>query len=311
MSLCKACKHQVLAFCIDSFRNVCFIVQEYEQENKPVDQYIQALRLILRDGVRTGNRTGIDTISHFGLQCRYPLADGFPLVTTKRVYLRGVVHELLWFLSGDTNVRYLQENNVNIWNEWADENADLGPIYGEQWRRFACVGPGAAESTGAPASPRTVDQIEALVQGIRETPDSRRLIVSAWNPGQVEAMALPPCHVLWQVRVVKGRLHLQFYQRSADMFLGVPFNIASYALLAHMLAHVTGNDVGDLVHSIGDAHIYTNHLEAVETQLARTPRPLPRVRIVRNVGSIFKFRYEDFAFDGYDPHPAIKAPVAV
>lgn len=261
-------------------------------------QYHAALREVLERGVRSSDRTGTGTISHFGMQVRYPLAEGFPLVTTKKLHLKSIVHELLWFLSGDTNIGYLKENGVSIWDEWADENGDLGPVYGQQWRRF----PGPAGD---------VDQVAKLVEGIRNTPDSRRLIVSAWNPGEVDAMALPPCHTLWQVRVLNGRLHLQLYQRSADMFLGVPFNIASYALLAHMLAHVCDLEVGDFVHTLGDAHIYLNHLEQVETQLARAPRALPRLNIIRDVGDIFSFRYEDFEFGGYDPYPLIKAPVAV
>ena len=269
-------------------------------------QYHDALRLVLSEGVRSTDRTGTGTISHFGIQCRYPLAEGFPLVTTKKLHLKSIVHELLWFLSGDTNVRYLQKNGVSIWDEWADETGDLGPVYGHQWRHYPTLTEGP---DGIVAG--EVDQIAKLVEMIRTTPDSRRLIVSAWNPGEVDAMALPPCHTLWQVRIAGGKLHLQLYQRSADMFLGVPFNIASYALLAHMLAHVTGYEVGDFVHTMGDAHIYLNHLEQVETQLARTPKALPTLRIGRDVGSIFDFRYEDFVFEGYDPDPAIRAPVAV
>lgn len=263
-----------------------------------MQQYHDALRVVLEQGVRVSDRTGTGTISHFGMQVRYPLGDGFPLVTSKKLHLRSIVHELLWFLAGDTNIRYLQANGVRIWDEWADEAGDLGPVYGSQWRRF----PGVAGP---------VDQIADLVRAIRETPDSRRLIVSAWNPGEVAQMALPPCHTLWQVRVLQGKLHLQLYQRSADMFLGVPFNIASYALLAHMLAHVCDLEVGDFVHTLGDAHIYLNHLDQVREQLGRDLRPLPRLRIGRQVGSIFEFKYEDFSFEGYDPHPAIKAPVAV
>ncbi|RVT85681.1 thymidylate synthase [Rhodobacteraceae bacterium CCMM004] len=272
-----------------------------------MQQYHDALRTVLERGVRSGDRTGTGTLSYFGVQCRYSMADGFPLVTTKKLHLRSIVHELLWFLSGDTNIRYLKENGVSIWDEWADAEGELGPVYGAQWRRFPTVerGPDGQIVAGA------VDQIARLVEAIAATPDSRRLIVSAWNPGEVDAMALPPCHTLWQVRVLDGRLNLQLYQRSADMFLGVPFNIASYALLLHMLAHVTGYEPGDFVHAIGDAHIYANHMDQVETLLARDPRPLPRLRLTREVGSIFDFRFEDFAFDGYDPHPAIRAPVAV
>ncbi|RYH02319.1 thymidylate synthase [Salipiger sp. IMCC34102] len=270
-------------------------------------QYLDALRLVRDTGLRSTDRTGTGTISHFGLQSRYPLTDGFPLVTTKKLHLKSIVHELLWFLSGDTNVRYLQDNGVSIWNEWADENGDLGPVYGHQWRHF----PDPRRADDGTVLLGEVDQIARLVEAIRTTPDSRRLIVSAWNPAEVDAMALPPCHTLWQVRIAGGKLHLQLYQRSADMFLGVPFNIASYALLAHMLAHVTGYAPGDFIHTMGDAHIYLNHLEQVDTQLARDPRPLPRLRITRDVSSIFDFRYEDFAFDGYDPAPGIRAPVAV
>ncbi len=263
-----------------------------------MQQYLDALRTVLDQGVQSTDRTGTGTLSHFGLQCRYPLADGFPLVTTKKLHLRSIIHELLWFLSGDTNIRYLKENGVSIWDEWADENGDLGPVYGAQWRAF-------------PTRHGEVDQIEKLLEAIQKSPDSRRLIVSAWNPGEVDDMALPPCHTMWQVRISGGKMHLQLYQRSADMFLGVPFNIASYALLLEMLAHVTGYEVGDFIHSIGDAHIYSNHMEQVATQLQRDTRPLPRLVIKRKVSSLFDFRYEDFEFEGYDPHPAIKAPVAV
>ncbi|WP_234853143.1 thymidylate synthase [Paracoccus everestensis] len=275
-------------------------------------QYHDALRMVLDQGHESTDRTGTGTISHFGLQCRYPLADGFPLVTTKKLHLRSIIHELLWFLSGDTNIRYLKENGVSIWDEWADENGDLGPVYGRQWRLFPKLVPSGQDSGGrALFFADHVDQIADLVQAIRKTPDSRRLIVSAWNPGDVPDMALPPCHTLWQVRILAGKLHLQLYQRSADMFLGVPFNIASYALLQVMLAHVTGYEPGDFVHSIGDAHIYSNHLDQVRTQLARTPKPLPQIRLRRDVASIFDFRYEDFEVLNYDPDPAIKAPVAV
>ena len=259
-----------------------------------MQQYHDALRTVLAQGIPSSDRTGTGTISHFGLQCRYSLADGFPLVTTKKLHIKSIIHELLWFLQGDTNIRYLNDNGVTIWDEWADENGDLGPVYGRQWRDFGGV-----------------DQIETLLDMIRRSPDSRRLIVSAWNPPDVPQMALPPCHTMWQVRILGGKLHLQLYQRSADMFLGVPFNIASYALLLVMLAHVTGYEPGDFIHSIGDAHIYSNHMEQVKTQLARDPRPLPTLRITRPVTSLFDFRYEDFEITGYDPHPAIKAPVAV
>lgn len=277
-----------------------------------VQQYHDALKWILEQGEESTDRTGTGTIAAFGQQSRYDLADGFPLVTTKKLHLRSIIHELLWFLSGDTNIRYLKENGVSIWDEWADENGDLGPVYGHQWRHFPALGEAAGGQGDAPLfKARSVDQIAELVENIRKTPDSRRLIVTAWNPGDVPDMALPPCHTLWQVRVLNGRLHLQLYQRSADMFLGVPFNIASYALLLEMLAHVTGYEVGTFVHTLGDAHIYSNHMDQVKTQLARAPKPLPKLRIKREVSSIFDFRYEDFEITGYDPDPHIAAPVAV
>jgi len=275
-------------------------------------QYHDALQTVLNHGEVSTDRTGTGTLSYFGLQARYPLADGFPLVTTKKLHLKSIVHELLWFLAGDTNIGYLTENGVSIWNEWADENGDLGPVYGSQWRRFPALSPTGESQNGQPTFfAHHVDQIENLINAIRKTPDSRRLIVSAWNPGEVDNMALPPCHTLWQVRIIGGKLHLQLYQRSADMFLGVPFNIASYALLLAMLAHVTGYEQGDFVHSIGDAHIYSNHMEQVKTQLARSPKPLPKLVIKREVSSIFDFTFDDFEFVDYDPDPAIKAPVAV
>jgi thymidylate synthase len=257
-------------------------------------QYLDALQHILDHGTPSEDRTGTGTLSVFGMQMRYDIAQGFPLVTTKKVHLKSIIHELLWFLSGDTNIRYLQENGVSIWNEWADSAGDLGPVYGKQWRDFGGV-----------------DQIVTLERMIRQNPDSRRLIVSAWNPADVPNMALPPCHTLWQVRVLGGKLHLQLYQRSADMFLGVPFNIASYALLAQMLAHVAGLEVGEFVHTMGDAHIYMNHMDQVREQLSRDPRPLPRMVLLRKPESVLDFRYDDFRLEGYDPHPAIKAPVAV
>ena len=272
-------------------------------------QYLSALQTVLDHGVRSTDRTGTGTISYFGMQCRYSLADGFPLVTTKKLHLRSIIHELLWFLAGDTNIKYLKDNGVSIWDEWADENGDLGPVYGHQWRHFPKVS--KTDDAQAKFLLGEVDQITNLVEMIRKTPDSRRLIVSAWNPGEVDQMALPPCHTLWQVRILDGKLHLQLYQRSADMFLGVPFNIDSYALLAVMLAHVTGYEPGDFVHTMGDAHIYLNHLDQVNEQLSRSPRPLPKVELARDVSSIFDFRYDDFSFPGYDPLPAIKAPVAV
>lgn len=277
-----------------------------------MQQYHDALRTVLELGEMSSDRTGTGTISYFGLQSRYRLADGFPLVTTKKLHIRSIIHELLWFLAGDTNIRYLNENGVTIWDEWADANGDLGPVYGRQWRAFPALEPAGLAQDGAPLyRAREIDQIAQLVEMIKKTPDSRRLIVSAWNPGDVPQMALPPCHTMWQVRVLNGKLHLQLYQRSADMFLGVPFNIASYALLLVMLAHVTGYEPGDFVHTLGDAHIYSNHMEQVKLQLSRTPKPLPSLRIKRQVSSIFDFRYEDFEITGYEPDPAIRAPVAV
>ncbi|GIT88998.1 thymidylate synthase [Roseobacter sp. OBYS 0001] len=277
-----------------------------------LQQYHDALRTILEFGEESTDRTGTGTTSYFGMQMRYRLSDGFPLVTTKKLHLRSIFHELLWFLSGDTNIRYLQENGVKIWDEWADENGDLGPVYGHQWRAFSA---GAQTGDVKDDEPlhigRGVDQVANLIDTIKSSPDSRRLIVSAWNPADVPRMALPPCHALWQVRVLNGRMHLQLYQRSADMFLGVPFNIASYSMLLVMLAHVTGYEPGDFVHTLGDAHIYNNHMDQVNLQLTRTPKPLPTLRINREVSSIFDFRYEDFEVIGYDPDPAIRAPVAV
>jgi thymidylate synthase len=277
-----------------------------------LQQYHDALRTVLDMGEVSTDRTGTGTISYFGLQSRYRLADGFPLVTTKKLHLRSIIHELLWILSGDTNIRYLHDNGVTIWDEWADANGDLGPVYGHQWRAFPELVPTDEVKDGAPLYlGGGVDQVAQLVEMIKTRPDSRRLIVSAWNPADVPRMALPPCHTLWQVRVLGGRLHLQLYQRSADMFLGVPFNIASYALLLTMLAHVTGYEPGDFVHTIGDAHIYSNHMDQVRLQLSRTPKALPRLRITGQVRSIFDFRYEDFEVAGYAPDPAIAAPVAV
>jgi thymidylate synthase len=246
-------------------------------------QYLDLLRHALETGVRKSDRTGTGTLSLFGHQMRFDLAEGFPLVTTKKLHLKSIVHELLWFLSGDTNIRYLKDNGVRIWDEWADENGDLGPI----------------------------DQIRNVVEQIRRNPDSRRLIVTAWNPADVEKQALPPCHCLFQFYVAEGRLSCQLYQRSADIFLGVPFNIASYALLTMMMAQVTGLKPGDFVHSLGDAHLYANHVEQAAMQLAREPRPLPVMKINPDVHSIFDFVYDDFALEGYDPHPHIKAAVAV
>ncbi|MEZ5725454.1 MAG: thymidylate synthase [Paracoccaceae bacterium] len=274
-------------------------------------QYLDALQTVLDRGTVSTDRTGTGTISHFGMQCRYPLSEGFPLVTTKKLHLRSIIHELLWFLSGDTNIRYLRENGVSIWDEWADENGDLGPVYGHQWRRFPKLERALSDDSEPKLLLGEVDQISDLIEAIRKTPDSRRLIVSAWNPGDVPQMALPPCHTLWQVRILGGKLHLQLYQRSADMFLGVPFNIASYALLLVMLAEVTGYEPGDFIHTIGDAHIYSNHMDQVKLQLSRQPKPLPQLRLTRKATSIFDFRFEDFEFLNYDPAPGIKAPVAV
>ena len=277
-----------------------------------MQQYHDALRTILEQGVESTDRTGTGTLSYFGMQARYPLADGFPLVTTKKLHLRSIIHELLWFLAGDTNIAYLKDHGVSIWDEWADEKGDLGPVYGHQWRHFPKLEAAGTDPEGrALFHAGEVDQIADLVEAIRTTPDSRRLIVSAWNPADVPDMALPPCHTLWQVRIAGQKMHLQLYQRSADMFLGVPFNIASYSLLLVMLAHVTGYEPGDFIHTIGDAHIYSNHMEQVEKQLSRSPKPLPQLRLRRDVASLFDFKYEDFEILNYDPDPAIPAPVAV
>lgn len=262
-------------------------------------EYLQLLRQILDKGTRKQDRTGTGTRSVFGYQMRFDLAAGFPLLTTKKLHLRSIIYELLWFLQGGTNIRYLNENNVTIWDEWARPDGELGPIYGYQWRSWPDYRGGH------------VDQIAQVVEQIRLNPDSRRHIVSAWNVAQIEEMALPPCHVLFQFYVAGGRLSCQLYQRSADVFLGVPFNIASYALLTLMFAQVTGYEPGDFVHTFGDAHLYMNHLEQAELQLGRDPRPLPRMELNPAVRSIFDFRYEDFTLHGYDPHPSIKAPIAV
>ena len=257
------------------------------------------LRHIQAHGTVKNDRTGTGTISTFGYQMRFDLSEGFPVLTTKRLHLRSIIHELLWFLRGDTNIAYLRENGVTIWDEWADADGNLGPVYGSQWRSWP-----------APDG-RHIDQIAQVVDQIERNPDSRRLIVSAWNVAEIDRMALPPCHALFQFYVADGRLSCQLYQRSADVFLGVPFNIASYALLTMMIAQVTGLVPGEFVHTLGDAHIYLNHREQVALQLTRTPRPLPVMRINPDVRSIFGFRYEDFSLDGYDPYPSIKAPVAV
>jgi len=261
--------------------------------------YLDLLRHILDHGVRKGDRTGTGTRSVFGYQMRFDLGAGFPLLTTKKLHLRSIVHELLWFLSGDTNLRYLHENKVTIWDEWADEHGDLGPVYGYQWRSWPTP------------DGRKVDQIGAVIEQIRSNPDSRRHIVSAWNVADVDRMALPPCHTLFQFWVAEGRLSCQLYQRSADVFLGVPFNIASYALLTRMVAQVCDLEPGDFVHTFGDAHLYENHLEQARLQLGREPRALPTMKLAPGVRSIFDFRYEDFSLEGYDPHPHIKAPIAV
>ncbi|WP_411502171.1 thymidylate synthase [Brevibacillus centrosporus] len=262
-------------------------------------QYLDLCQRILDEGVTKEDRTGTGTISVFGHQMRFDLSEGFPLVTTKKLHTKSIFHELIWFLSGDTNIRYLQENGVRIWNEWADENGDLGPVYGKQWRSFAG------------ADGKTVDQIQWVIDEIKRNPDSRRLIVSAWNPAEVDKMALPPCHLLFQFYVANGKLSCQLYQRSGDTFLGVPFNIASYALLTHMIAHVTGLEPGDFVHTLGDAHLYLNHVEQVKLQLTREPKPLPKLKLNPDVTSIFDFKYEDIVVIEYESHPHIKGEVAV
>ncbi len=262
-------------------------------------QYLDLLSRILNEGARKDDRTGTGTLSVFGHQMRFCLADGFPLLTTKKLHLKSIIYELLWFLRGDTNVKFLHDHGVSIWDEWADANGDLGPIYGHQWRSWPDYRGG------------TIDQIANVVDLIKRSPDSRRMIVSAWNVAEVDSMALPPCHTLFQFYVADGRLSLQLYQRSADTFLGVPFNIASYALLLMMMAQVTGLKPGDFVHTTGDTHLYLNHLDQARLQLSRTPRPLPRMVINPDVKSIFDFSYDDFRLEGYDPWPHIKADVAV
>jgi thymidylate synthase len=262
-------------------------------------QYLDLMRHVLERGARKTDRTGTGTLSVFGWQMRFDLAEGFPLVTTKKLHLKSIVHELLWFLRGETNVRYLRENGVSIWDEWADENGDLGPVYGAQWRTWRA------------ADGRTVDQIARTVELLRTDPDSRRILVSAWNAGELERMALTPCHALFQFHVTDGRLSCQLYQRSADVFLGVPFNIASYSLLTHMLAQQCGFEVGEFIWTGGDCHLYLNHLEQAREQLGREPRPLPRLAFRRQPESIFDYGYEDFEFLDYQPHPAIRAPIAV
>ena len=261
--------------------------------------YLDLMRHVLQHGARKNDRTGTGTLSVFGHQMRFDLTQGFPLLTTKKVHAKSIVHELLWFLRGDTNIRYLKEHGVRIWDEWADENGDLGPIYGSQWRSWP-----------APDG-RHIDQISQVVRDIRQNPDSRRLIVSAWNVAEIPNMKLPPCHLLFQFYVANGKLSCQLYQRSADIFLGVPFNIASYALLTLMVAQVTGLQTGEFIHTLGDAHLYVNHLEQARTQLARVPRPLPSLRLNPGKTSLFDFEFDDFELLNYDPHPSIKAPVAV
>ncbi|MFN7781774.1 MAG: thymidylate synthase [Lysobacterales bacterium] len=261
--------------------------------------YLDLLRHVLEQGAEKSDRTGTGTRSVFGWQMRFDLREGFPLVTTKKLHLRSIVHELLWFLRGETNIAYLKDNRVSIWDEWADANGELGPVYGKQWRAWQA------------ADGRTIDQMRWVLDEIRRNPDSRRLIVSAWNVGELEQMALMPCHSLFQFYVAQGRLSCQLYQRSGDIFLGVPFNIASYALLTHMVAQVCDLEVGDFVHTLGDAHLYSNHFEQAREQLTRSPRPLPQLRLNPDVRDLFAFRYQDIAIEGYDPHPAIKAPVAV
>lgn len=264
-----------------------------------MEPYLDLLRHIRTRGVRKEDRTGTGTLSVFGCQMRFDLEAGFPLLTTKKVHLKSILYELLWFLRGDTNIRYLQEHGVTIWDEWADADGELGPVYGRQWRSWPT------------ADGRTVDQIARAVDALRHNPDSRRIIVSAWNVGEIDRMALPPCHAFFQFYVAEGKLSCQLYQRSADVFLGVPFNIASYALLTLMMAQATGLKPGDFVHTLGDAHLYLNHLEQADIQLGRAPRPLPRMVLDPSVGELEDFRYEHFTLEGYDPWPAIKAPVAV
>ena len=266
-------------------------------------QYLDLLKRITTEGIRKEDRTGTGTLSVFGHQMRFDLSEGFPLLTTKKLHLKSIIHELLWFLQGDTNVKYLQENGVRIWNEWADENGDLGPVYGKQWRAF--------ETLDKNGNRVVVDQIKEVINQIKTHPDSRRLIVCAWHPGQTDDMALPPCHTLFQFYIANGKLSLQLYQRSADTFLGVPFNIASYALLLMMVAQVTGYEPGEFVHTTGDTHLYLNHLQQVEEQLSRTPRPLPRMVINPQVKDIFSFQYDDFHLTDYNPWPHIKAEVTV
>ncbi|HEY9532392.1 MAG TPA: thymidylate synthase [Burkholderiales bacterium] len=267
--------------------------------NRDEQQYLDLLAEVLERGARKSDRTGTGTLSVFGRQLRFALERSFPLLTTKKLHLKSIIYELLWFLRGDTNVKWLQERGVSIWDEWADENGELGPVYGYQWRHWRT-------SDG-----REIDQISNLIHSLKNKPDSRRHIVSAWNPADVERMALPPCHALFQFYVANGRISCQLYQRSADLFLGVPFNIASYSLLTLMVAQATGLVPGEFILTLGDAHLYANHLDQAREQIARTPRPFPRMRLNQQVRELLEFRYEDFALEGYEPHPAIKAPIAV
>jgi thymidylate synthase len=270
-----------------------------KREVRTLRQYLQLLEDILENGVEKEDRTGVGTLSVFGRQLRFNLQDGFPLVTTKKLHIRSIIYELLWFLKGDTNVRYLQENGVTIWDEWADENGDLGPVYGAQWRSWKG------------ADGKTVDQIASVVEEIKRNPNSRRLLVNAWNVAELDKMKLPPCHYAFQFYVANGRLSCMWQQRSVDTFLGLPFNIASYALLTHMIAEQCGLDVGELIFTGGDVHLYKNHIEQAKLQLTREPRPLPKLVLKRKPSSIFDYEYDDFEIVGYDPHPTIKAPVAV
>jgi len=281
-----------LKIALSQLRNVLPIIDSMKQ-------YLTLLEHVKQNGQKKEDRTGTGTLSVFGYQMRFNLNDSFPLLTTKKVHLKSVIYELLWFLSGDTNIKFLKDNSVSIWDEWADENGNLGPVYGHQWRSWPT-------SEG-----KEIDQISNLINQIKKTPDSRRLIVSAWNVGEINKMKLPPCHCFFQFYVADGRLSCQLYQRSADIFLGVPFNIASYALLTQMIAHVCDLECGEFIHTLGDAHIYTNHIDQVNEQLRRKPKKLPQIKINPSVKNIFDFKYEDFSLEGYDPYPLIKAPVAV
>ena len=263
-------------------------------------QYLDLLEYVLEKGYERGDRTGTGTKSVFGWQMRFDLQEGFPALTTKKLHLRSIIHELLWFIQGDTNIKYLRENGVSIWDEWADEQGDLGPVYGQQWRRWK-----------TPEEGRVIDQLADVIKAIRNNPESRRLIVSAWNPSDIPNMALPPCHCLFQFYVSNGKLSCQLYQRSADIFLGVPFNIASYALLTHMMAHVSGLEVGDFVHSLGDAHLYLNHLDQARLQLGRKPGPLPQLELINPPDTLTEFRFEHIKLNGYEAAPSISAPIAV